>query len=187
MHLLFKPLNASRRSLLAGSIRELVFGIEDGVTQNMILIAGMVGAQLSARVIAVVAAINGIAGVLSMSMGTYLSSKAEQDVDVAGETAKLRPEGSPTHDALVMAGAYALGALVPLLPFVLGIRNTGTALGAAIVLTASALFGLGLLKASLSHQPRLRSGLEMLVLASAAGLAGYLIGVGAQALFDISV
>lgn len=61
------------------------------------------------------------------------------------------------------------------------------ALAAAVVLTAFALFGLGILKASLSNEPRIRSGIEMMLLTSAAGLAGYLIGVGAQALFDVTV
>lgn len=187
MNTLFKPLGKSRRKLVAGSIRELVFGIEDGVTQNMILVAGMVGAQLSMRVIAIVAGINGIAGVLSMSMGTYLSSKAEQDVERALDGSVTRAAGSPKRDAFVMAGAYAAGALIPVLPFTLGIDTTGAALGVAMILTAVALFALGMLKATLSRQRRVRSGLEMLVLASGAGLAGYLIGAGAQALFDLSV
>ncbi len=172
---------------MAGSIRELVFGVEDGVTQNMILVAGMVGAQLSVRVIAIVAGINGIAGVLSMSMGTYLSSKAEQDVGRVNDKTVESSARSPQHDAFVMAGAYAAGAIIPVLPFAIGVDSADVALGAAVVLTALALFGLGMLKASLSNEPRLRSGLEMMLLASGAGLAGYLIGVGAQALFDLSV
>ena len=40
-----------RQSTAAASIREVVFGVEDGVVQNMTLVAGMVGAQLSSRVI----------------------------------------------------------------------------------------------------------------------------------------
>lgn len=99
---------------MAGSIREVVFGVEDGVTQNMILVAGMVGAQLSARVIAIVAGINGIAGVLSMSMGTYLSSKAEQDVGHVHDE-PLVTSRSPQRDAFVMAGAYAAAAIIPVL------------------------------------------------------------------------
>ncbi len=171
---------------MAGSIREVVFGVEDGVTQNMILVAGMVGAQLSVRVIATVAAINGIAGVLSMSMGTYLSSKAEQDVGRI-QNQPAAPDRSPQRDAFVMAGAYAAGAVIPVVPFAAGFDSTGSALAAAVVLTALALFALGMFKASLSNESRIRAGLEMMVLASAAGLAGYLIGVGAQALFDLNV
>lgn len=173
-----------RRSLAAASIREVVFGAEDGLVQNMTLIAGMVGAQLSARVIVIAAGINAIAGVLSMSMGTYLSSKAERDVVDAG-VADHPTTRDPSRDAMVMAGAYAVGALVPIMPFLVPVLPRTSALIGAVVLTAAALFGLGWLTAVLSRQPRLRSGLEMLLLATGAGLAGYLIGLGARVLFSV--
>ena len=54
-------------------------------------------------------------------------------------------------------------------------------------LTATVLFGLGVLKAVVGHQARLRSGLRLLALASAAGATGYLLGVAAQAVFGIEV
>jgi len=181
-------LNPLRRDRLGPeSIREVVFGVEDGVVQNMALIAGMVGAGLASSVIVLAGSINAIAGVLSMSMGTYLSSQAERDallVDDSGIGGVLR---SPIQDAVVMAGAYAFGALVPLLPFTLPFVGRGTAVAAAIGLTAVTLFALGVLKANVSRQPRLRSGIQLLVLASLAGVAGYLLGVAAQAIFGIEV
>jgi VIT1/CCC1 family predicted Fe2+/Mn2+ transporter len=175
-----------------GSIREVVFGVEDGVVQNMTLIAGMVGAALSNSVILLAGTINAIAGVLSMSMGTYLSSKAEQDVKMVAPHGAQRLSsgellGSPRKDALVMAGAYAAGAAVPLVPFFLGAVSTGVALAIAVILTAATLFGLGAAKAVVSHQSRVRSGLEMLILASAAGLAGYALGALARAVFGLDV
>ena len=176
-----------RRSAAAASIREVVFGVEDGVVQNMTLVAGMVGAQLSNRVIVIAAAINAIAGVLSMSMGTYLSSKAERDVALAAQEPAPVSAHTPERDAMVMAGAYAIGAVVPLVPFMLNLPSLSVELGVAIGLTVVALFGLGVLKATLSHQDRIRSGLEMALLASAAGLAGYLIGVAARAIFSLEV
>lgn len=187
MHVLLKPVLDAKRSLVAGSIRELVFGVEDGVVQNLTLVAGMVGAQLGSRVIAIVAAINGIAGVVSMSMGTYLSSKAEQEVATATGEPPFGSIRSPLRDAVVMASAYALGASVPIIPFAIGVASVKTALGLAMMSTAAALFGLGMLKATLSRQERIRSGLEMLLLASAAGLTGYLLGFGARALFGLDV
>jgi VIT1/CCC1 family predicted Fe2+/Mn2+ transporter len=122
MHLRLRPSAVSRRRFGADSIRELVFGIEDGVVQNVTLIAGMVGASLPNQIIVIAAAINAIAGVLSMSMGTYLSSKAERDVALAtsDESAAVGHRincDSPLRDALIMAGAYTVGAVVPLLPF----------------------------------------------------------------------
>ena len=176
-----------RRRAGAKAIREVVFGVEDGVVQNMTLIAGMVGGGLSNTVIVFAGAINAIAGVVSMSMGTYLSSRAELDVARAsGEDTPPGRHDSPAQDAGVMAAAYAVGALAPLLPFTLG-TSWAVALVLAICTTAATLFALGVGKAVLSGQSRLKSGLSMLSLASAAGLIGYLIGVIGRALFDLQV
>jgi len=187
-----RPSAVSPRRFGADSIRELVFGIEDGVVQNMTLIAGMVGASLSNQIIVIAAAINAIAGVLSMSMGTYLSSKAERDVALAksDESAEVghRINGdSPLRDALVMAGAYTVGAVVPLLPFAFGIESRAMSMVAAVTLTALTLFGLGVGKAIVSEQRRIRSGTAMLALASVAGTAGYLIGIATRAVFGLEV
>jgi VIT1/CCC1 family predicted Fe2+/Mn2+ transporter len=181
-------LNPLRRDRLGPeSIREVVFGVEDGVVQNMALIAGMVGAGLASSVIVLAGSINAIAGVLSMSMGTYLSSQAERDALLADDPANGDRIRSPIRDAFVMAAAYAFGALVPLLPFTLPAVGRGAAVAGAVGLTAVTLFALGVLKANVSRQPRLRSGIQLLVLASLAGVAGYLLGVAAQAIFGIEV
>jgi VIT1/CCC1 family predicted Fe2+/Mn2+ transporter len=84
-----------------------------------------------------------------------------------------------------MAGAYACGATVPLLPF--AVAGGWVALGAGVLLTALSLFALGVGKAAASDQRRIRSGVEMLVLASAAGLLGYLVGLVARAAFGLDV
>lgn len=183
MRALLWPMRRAR--LGPESIREIVFGTEDGVVQNTALIAGMVGASLSNSVIVLAGSINAIAGVLAMSMGTYLSSQAERDALLA-HNGGLEAERSPVRDALVMAMAYAIGALVPLLPFVLPFGRT-QAVVATIVLAGAVLFLLGVAKAEVSGRPHVRSGIELLVLASAAGLAGYLVGVAAQAMFDIAI
>lgn len=185
--MVLRPSRLTRRSPVTESIREVVFGVEDGVVQNMTLVAGMVGATLPGRVIVIAAFINAIAGVLSMSMGTYLSSRAERDVAVVAGGPSPTTDRVPGRDALVMAGAYALGAFVPILPFMVGMESLGVALALAVALTAAALFGLGAYKAMLSGQPRMRSGLEMLVLASAAGIAGYVIGMAARAIFGLEM
>ena len=187
MHALLKPFRQDR--LGPESIREVVFGVEDGAVQNMALIAGMIGATLASSVIVLAGSINAIAGVLSMSMGTYLSSQAERDAISANGSASHTGSGprSPIRDATVMAAAYAAGAVVPLVPFTLPFVSRTGAVIAAMGLTATVLFGLGVLKAVVGHQARLRSGLQLLALASAAGATGYLLGVAAQAVFGIEV
>ncbi len=189
MHMQLRPSLWHRNEAVASSIREIVFGAEDGAVQNMALIAGMAGAGLANHVIVIAGFINAIAGVLSMSMGTYLSSKAERDAFVAtAEPGTVTTRVfSPGRDAAVMAVAYAAGALIPLLPFTLGFLDPAGAVRLAMVATALILFGLGAGKAIVSDQSIVRSGLEMLILAAAAGFAGYLLGVAIGAIFGIEV
>jgi len=167
------------------SIREIVFGVEDGMVQNMTLIAGMVGATLSDGVIVLAGVVNAVAGGLSMSMGTFLSSQAERDALLASGVAAPVAR-SPLRDAGVMAAAYGVGAVVPLLPFTMPFIGRSAAMVVAVILTAVGLFALGMLKGAVSRLGRVRTGLQLLALASAAGVAGYLIGTVARAVFGLS-
>ncbi|MDP2623752.1 MAG: hypothetical protein Q8Q29_08145 [Actinomycetota bacterium] len=58
------------------SIREVVFGVEDGVVQNMVLIAGMVGAALSDTIILLAGSVNAIAGVVVDGDVSLLAGRA---------------------------------------------------------------------------------------------------------------
>jgi VIT1/CCC1 family predicted Fe2+/Mn2+ transporter len=185
MHSLLRPSRWHGSEIVADTIREVVFGAEDGTVQNTALIAGMVGAGLSASVIVIAGVLNAVAGVLSMSAGAYLSSKAERDVRKASDVPTVRGS-SPGRDALVMAVAYGSGALVPLVPFTVGVIEPRTALVMAVIATSAVLFGLGAVKAMASGQPITRSGFEMLILAAGAGLVGYSLGVLAGAILGVN-
>ncbi|MEX1208757.1 MAG: VIT1/CCC1 transporter family protein [Acidimicrobiia bacterium] len=180
----FRP---RRTALALTSIREVVFGVEDGVVQNMTLIAGMVGAAVSNSVVILAGSVNAIAGVVSMSMGTYLSSQAERDAAIAAGATPEHGDRSPLFDATVMAVAYALGAAVPLLAFTVPGLDRRGAMAVAIGLTAVALFALGATKAIACGQRRVRAGMQLLTLSAAAGTIGYLVGVAAQSIFQIEV
>lgn len=88
----------------------------------------------------------------------------------------LNPEtlGSPWGAALFSFASFALGAAVPLSPFLFASGNG--ALTAAIVLSAAALFGVGAALSLFSGRHALRGGVRMLAIGGAAGGATYLIG-----------
>ena len=91
---------------------------------------------------------------------------------------------SAVSAAGTMGLSFAVGAVFPLLPFLVG-----GGLGALLVsaaLTGVALFMLGARTAMLASAPWLRSGLETLGLAAAAGLAGYLFGTVLPALVGVA-
>ena len=95
---------------------------------------------------------------------------------LAREELGLNPEdlGSAWGAALSSFFAFAVGALVPLLPFLLA-RGEG-ALAGSIVLTAVSLFGVGAMISLFTGRSAVRDGLRMLVIGGGAGAVTYFIG-----------
>jgi VIT1/CCC1 family predicted Fe2+/Mn2+ transporter len=82
--------------------------------------------------------------------------------------------GSPVGAALSSFGSFAVGAVIPLLPFVLlaGLL----ALGVAVTVSGLALFGIGALASRLSGRPALFGGARMLVIGAVAAAVTFGIG-----------
>lgn len=95
---------------------------------------------------------------------------------LAREELGLNPDelGSPWGAALSSFASFALGALVPLLPFFLFAGKT--ALAASVGVTAVALFAVGALISLFTGRQALLGGLRMLAIGGAAGALTYLIG-----------
>lgn len=106
-----------------------------------------------------------------------LMKNSEQALDtLAREELGLNPGelGSPWGAALSSFIAFAAGGMVPLLPFLFG---AGPYLLTAIVMvTGAALFGVGATLSLFTGKPAWWSGLRMVLIGGAAGLATYLIG-----------
>ena len=88
----------------------------------------------------------------------------------------LNPDelGSPIGAAASSFASFAVGALIPLLPFVL--FAFGTALIASVVLSGLLLFVVGALAARLSGRPAFFGGARMLLIGAAAAAVTYGIG-----------
>lgn len=82
--------------------------------------------------------------------------------------------GSPWGAAASNFGAFAVGATVPLLPFVIG---SGTAaLVVAVAAAAAALFAVGAAISVLTARPMLRAGARQLAVGALAAMVTYLLG-----------
>ncbi len=86
-------------------------------------------------------------------------------------------EDQPRNSALVVFAATVVGSSVPIVPFLLDRGSIETAAIASVLLSAIALFGIGWYEARVTIGPFWKSGLRMLLIGLAAGLAGFLIGV----------
>jgi len=211
------------------SIREVVFGAQDGLVSTFAVVAGLAAAGVGALVVLLGGAVSAMAGVLSMSIGTFLSSRAQRQLyereldrerreirehpgeeiaeliaalsargmpradaaEVARRIARhpdillsalsifelgLAPQrlGAPVRDALVMAVAFGIASVVPLLAFF--VMQGLPALGVSAALTLVALFAVGVLKARVAGVSALRSGVEVVALAAASGLISFGLG-----------
>jgi VIT1/CCC1 family predicted Fe2+/Mn2+ transporter len=107
-----------------------------------------------------------------------LLANPEQALDVlAREELGLNPDdlGSPWGAAISSFFSFAVGAAVPLLPFLA--RATGTpALVITAGLTAAALFAVGLILSLFTGRQALRGALRMVLIGAGAGLVSFLIG-----------
>ena len=82
--------------------------------------------------------------------------------------------GSPIGAALFSFAAFAVGASVPLAPFIVAAGSA--ALVAAIALTGVALFGVGCATSLFSGRGTLRGGVRSLLIGAAAGAVTYGVG-----------
>ncbi len=107
-----------------------------------------------------------------------LLSNPEHALEVlAREELGLNPDdlGSPVGAAASSFCCFAVGAAIPLLPFMLRLHGNDAIYGAAGI-TACALFGLGVALSLFTGHSALRGGLRQMLIGGGAGLAAWSIG-----------
>jgi VIT1/CCC1 family predicted Fe2+/Mn2+ transporter len=121
-----------------------------------------------------------VAGLMARHPEVLLRTMVSRELGIQVED----EHGSPLQGALFMGAAFGLGALVPVLPFML--LGVETALPMAAVLTGTTLFAIGVIKSRWTRRSWFWSGFEVLALAAVAGLAGYLFGKLLPSLLGVS-
>lgn len=118
---------------------------------------------------------------LPLDVACRISKALSKDLKVALETHAreelgLNPDdlGSPIGAAVSSFVSFGLGALVPLLPFLLGAGQKS--FGIAVGLAAIALVLVGVAAAAVTGQRRLHGGVRLLLVGGGAGVVAYLIG-----------
>ena len=111
-----------------------------------------------------------VAEVIGRHREVLLNTKVLRQYGVAVEEAG----GSALQGAVVMGAAFALGALAPILPYLL--LPFGIAVFASVIATAGVLFAIGVVKTRWTHGNPIWSGIEILVIGAVAGIVGYFFG-----------
>ena len=111
-----------------------------------------------------------VADVIGRHREALLSIKALKQFGVEVEEAT----GSALQGALVMGASFALGAIAPILPYL--ILPLDVAVYASVIATGAVLFAIGVVKTRWTHRSPISSGIEILVIGALAGIVGYLLG-----------
>jgi predicted membrane protein (TIGR00267 family) len=189
MNTIIKMLSNMKKKLrheIVESIREIIFGLEDSLVSTLGAITGIaVGAQSTYIVILSGLVLIAAEG-MSMAAGSYLSSKSAEDAQaVFHKTKGIREHTHPIRSAFVMGAFYFSGGFIPLAPYFF--LSVDDALAPSILITAIALFGVGVWAAYFTKRSKLKSGFEMAGVSLAAALVGYLIGRAVATYFGVDV
>jgi VIT1/CCC1 family predicted Fe2+/Mn2+ transporter len=219
------------RTESGGILRNVVYGFNDGLTANFGLVAGVLGASVTADTQhhVIVAGVAGlIADALSMGSSGYLAAKSEQEVyaneiamerdevalmpeverdelaliyeakgmsrdaafalatEVMGNPERMLEEQvqeelgisaeqtSPMREAWITGTATAIGAFIPVFPFL--IMTGKAAIVTAFVIAMASHWFVGAARSIFTGRSVFRSGLDMFVIGLGVAVAGYYVG-----------
>jgi vacuolar iron transporter family protein len=155
--------------LIGHYLPDLVYGANDGIITTFAVVTGVVGADLSERIILILGFANLLADGFSMGASNFLSrrSYAEADERATGREAAR-------HGAATVAGFITAG-MVPLIAYLVPLSDD-MRFPVAVTLTLSTLFAVGASRAVITRLGWVRSGLEMLFVGALAAAVAYAIG-----------
>ena len=167
------PVLRTHREVLQHYLGDLIYGSNDGIVTTFAVVAGVVGAGLSPRIVLILGISNLLADGFSMGASNYLAirSKSSAELEVSGSISEPYAvrHGMVTFLAFVAAGTMPL--LAYLLPIVEQQRFAVTA-----TLGAVSLFGIGAVRTLLARGSWWKNGLEMLSVGGVAAALAFLVG-----------
>lgn len=164
-------------------LREIVFGLEDGMVSTLGAITGIAGATGNKSLVIISGLVIVAVESLSMAAGTYLSNKSElQAEDVLNHNHK-KITNKPIIDGIYMGFSYILGGFIALTSYL--ILPINIAMPSSIIITVFALFTVGAVKGKITENNSVKSGLEMTTVSLTAALLGFVIGKLASSFFPM--
>ncbi|HEX5871970.1 MAG TPA: VIT1/CCC1 transporter family protein [Longimicrobium sp.] len=153
-------------------LRDIVYAANDGIVTTFAVVAGTRGADLSAFAVLALGFANLAADGLAMGAGNYLGIKSERAAEMGDRYDSLTETASAFKHGAVTWASFVAAGLVPLLPFMFGMR-VATGFWWSTALTAAMLFGVGCWRTRFSNRSAWRGGVEMLLIGALAGAAAF--------------
>ena len=139
----------AERRISPESVRNVFLGLNDGLVEILGAVSGFFAAFSSTAAVAAAGFTVGVAGALSMAAGAYIGAGSEAELRETedarrrflGETVSSEPAESALAAAAIVGIGYFVGAVVPLLPVVLGARSVWPTVvtGGAMIIAVSAV------------------------------------------------
>ncbi len=182
----------TERKINPEKIRNIFLGLNDGLVEILGAVSGFFGAFGDAVTVLIAASTTAVAGSLSMGAGAYAALSSEKEVKatqfdkkqfLGEETGSSQMEEQPLSSAVMVGCSYFAGAMVPVLPVLLGATNALSSLvaaGSMVILVSTLLAFLS------GMNIRRRILLNLIIIAVAVGVT-YGIGIVAKNLWGISV
>jgi vacuolar iron transporter family protein len=148
---------------------DLVYGANDGIITTFAVVCGVVGADLSVRVILILGFANLVADGFSMGASNFLSRRSYADAAERADGIEAARHGSATIIGFLAAGTVPL--LVYLVPLADFLRFP-----VAVVSTLAMLFAVGASRALVTRLGWMRSGAEMLLVGATAAAVAFAVG-----------
>ena len=146
---------------------DVIYGANDGIVTTFTVVSGVAGATLSTSVVLILGFVNLLADGFSMGASNFLAIRSS-----AAAEGNDRGRREPLLHALATFAAFVVAGGIPLMSYLLPFARAH-AFPASVVTTALALFTIGASRSLVSRKGPLHSGLEMLLVGSAAGLVAY--------------
>ncbi len=185
--------SASERLIHPERVRDIFLGLNDGLVEILGAVSGFFAALSSIPAVIAASAAVAVAGSISMAAGAFGALNSEKEVErveaakkefIDGKPGEVKPgTSSAAESGLVVGLSYFFGALVPVLPVLLGAKNILWSLGFAAVV----MIFISTVIAFLSGmRMRKRIVTNLVILLIAVGVT-YAVGLLARSLFGISI
>lgn len=180
------------RRIDAERIRNIFLGFNDGLVETLGAVSGFFAAFANSTSVLAAAFTVAVAGAISMAAGVYVSSGSEAEVtNMEIRKAKFLGKGSgaatneesPLGAAFTVGVSYFLGALVPVLPVLIGANNVVASAVASGIMIIAISFVLSFLS---GMDIRRRIAINLIVIGVALTVT-YLIGTAARSVLGIAI
>ncbi len=185
--------SASERLIHPERVRDIFLGLNDGLVEILGAVSGFFAALSSIPAVIAASAAVAVAGSISMAAGAFGALNSEKEVERVEAAKKEFIEGKPgevkagsssaAESALVVGLSYFFGALVPVLPVLLGAVNIFWSLGFAAVVMVFISTVIAFLS-GMRMRKRIVTNLVTLLIAVA---VTYGVGLLARSIFGISI